>query len=170
MHPLQNNQHCDERASHEPARRQRIEFGLSVTDLRDWAELVPRSALDLVRAIGADAAVALMRGFGGAQLVVPKHADHNRAGAIRWWQLAEIVGEAAMPGLTAYYGGSLLDVPRCAQILAAKRDAWVRDRFDKLTGSLGAALSARDAVLSIGLDLAGAGSPLTYRAIERIIN
>jgi len=170
MPHLQTAQECDARAGNAPAQPERLDLELTVADLSEFAHLMPPSALELVRAIGADAAVSLMRGCGGAQLVVPKFQDHNRAGARRWAQLAEIVGEAAMPGLAAHYGGGLLDVPRCAQLLAAKRDAWVRRRFDELTYTAGRGLCARDAVFTIGLALAAAGRPLTYRQIERVVN
>jgi hypothetical protein len=168
MPPLQNVPNGAERPPFKAPALPHL--GLTVDDLRELAHLAPAGALDLAGAIGAGPAVALMLGLGGAQVMVPKHPNHNRAGARTWAQLAEIVGDDAMPRLAARYGGFFLDVPLCTRLLAEKRDSWVRNRFDQLTHSKGPALSAREAVRTIGLDLAGAGKPLTYRAIERIIN
>lgn len=143
---------------------------LTAYDVRELAHLLPPSALELVRAIGPDAAVALIGGLPGVQLVVPKYAAANPAGARRWAQLAQLVGADVMPHLVAVYGGGQLDVPTCAALLLEKRNRWLRRRFDDLTAPAGPTLSRRSAVYELGIELALASHVLTYRQIERVID
>jgi hypothetical protein len=156
------------------------DLDIAQTDLVELGHLLPPSGLELVRTIGPRAAVALMRGLPGVQLVVPKHEHANPAGARRWAQLAEIVGAPQMPGLAAIYGGGLLDVPSCKALINEKRNRWLRRRFDELTTrpvepiaaepSSIPPMSKRQAVFELGLELAGARRGLTYRQIERLID
>lgn len=139
-------------------------------DLVQHADWLPPSAHSLVRVAGTDAALALMQRCPGVQFVVPRHRDANAAGAARWQALAEVVGEAAMPAITAHYAPGVLDVPTCRELLTHKRNTWIRQRFDGLTSLHGAALSAYAAVQEINLALAQAGWPLTLREVQKVVN
>lgn len=144
-------------------------FELDADDLRALAHLLPPSAVELARAVGAEAAAALMRELPGVQILVPRRADANPAGARRHAQLAAIVGADAMPALLAHYGGGALDIPLCVAAAVEKRNRWIRARFDFLTSRRGGAISRRQAVYELGLELAGVRRGLTYRQIERAI-
>lgn len=52
-------------------------FDLTAADLHQLAHLLPPSAAELVRTVGADAAAALMRRLPGVQLQVPRHRAAN---------------------------------------------------------------------------------------------
>jgi len=145
------------------------EFALDVQDLAHLAHLLPDSALELVRTIGPEAAVALMRGMPGVQLMIPKSADANPAGARRYEQLACLMGASAALALIEAYGGNALDVPVCHAAALEKRNRWIRQRFDHLTARSEGALSRRQAVYELGLELSTAGRSMTYRQIERAI-
>lgn len=144
-------------------------FELDADDLRSLAHLLPPSAAELARAIGAEAAAALMRELAGVQILVPRRADANPAGRRRHAQLEAIVGPRAMPALLANYGGNALDIPVCLAAVVEKRNRWIRARFDHLTSRAGGAISRRQAVYELGLELHTVRRGLTYRQIERAI-
>ncbi|MCU0963566.1 MAG: hypothetical protein MUF08_00580 [Burkholderiaceae bacterium] len=146
-------------------------FDLVAADLHELAHLLPPSAADLVRAVGQDAAAALMHRLAGVQLQVPRHRNANPAGARRWAQLEAVIGDAATEALARNHGGEVLDVPTCLALLVEKRNRWLRARFDWLTSSSGPGLpmSGRAAVYEIGIELVAAGRGMTYRQIERVL-
>lgn len=143
---------------------------IDVADLQALAHLLPPSAVELVRAVGPQAACALLRELPGVQVFVPKHQAANAAGARRWEQLSRIVGAGAMPGLLRHYGGNVIDIPLCLAATVEKRNRWIRSRFDELTNPRGANLSKRSAVYEIGLEIATVRRGMTYRQIERAID
>lgn len=139
-------------------------------DLRELAHLLPPSAVTLIRVAGEAPALALMQGWPGVLFNVPLRGDANRAGVARWRLLADAVGEAAMPALMAHYGGGLLEVPVCRDLILRKRNRWIRRRFDDLTSLQGPALSAWAAVQEINLALSQSGGPLTLREVQKVVN
>lgn len=87
---------------------------------------LPETANDLVRLVGWEGAHALIKALGGIPFPVPKAADNNRAGAARYAQLAEIVGEDGADKIIAEYGDDVLNIPNCRNALAkAKNRAMV---------------------------------------------
>lgn len=145
-------------------------LAVELHDLRELGHLLPPSAVTLIRVAGVQPALRLLRYWPAVQLVVPLRPAANPAGARRWQALANMVGEAAMPALVAHYGGGVLDVPACRDLLIEKRNRWVRARFDALTSLYGPALSAYAAVQEINLALAEAGWPLTLREVQKVVN
>ncbi|MFM2056072.1 MAG: hypothetical protein RLY71_457 [Pseudomonadota bacterium] len=146
---------------------------LDAQALQDFAALLPPSALALRRHLGDEVALLLLNRLPGAQLPIPKHPDANAHGARRWARYAELLGEPAMQALAAHWGGTLLDVPVCAQLLDAVRDRWLRARFDALTRVHppgGPALSSYAALGELCEALASAGQPLTFRHVQVIVN
>lgn len=110
-----------------------------------------------------------MRQWPGVQVPVPLGTS-NPQGAKRWADIAAVIGADAMPTIAAHWGGSVLDVPTCKDLLVEKRNRWVRDRFDHLVSAHGHALSAFQATAEICLALAQAGQPITHREVEKTIN
>jgi hypothetical protein len=143
---------------------------LTVADVQgSLAHLLPASAVQLVRTVGADAALALLNHFPGVQIPnVPKHPNANPHGARRWAMLAEVMGEAAMAELAASHGGHGLDVPNCHALRTARRNAWLCQRFDALVASApaGQGLSKNAAVELLVLAFA----PITWRQVELIVD
>jgi len=139
-------------------------------DLVHLSHMLPPTALTLVRVAGVDAALALLRTWPGIRFPCPKHPSANDAGARRWQQLADVVGEAAMGPITAHYGGSDLEIPLCVALLAEKRNRWIRARFDDLVSPRLACLPGTAAVTELGLALAEAGQALDWRQIMRILD
>lgn len=143
---------------------------LTLADLNGpLAHLLPPTALGLVRAVGVDAALALLTRYPGVQMPnVPKHPDANPHGARRWAVLAEVMGEAGMRALAASHGGAGLDVPTCHALRVARRNAHLRERFDRLTATppKGDGLSKNRAVELLGLEMA----PMTYRQVEAVVD
>lgn len=133
------------------------------------AHLLPASAAQLVRALGPEAALAVLNHFPGVQIPnVPRHPDANPHGARRWAMLAGVMGEAAMARLAASHGGQGLDVPNCHALRTARRNAWLRQRFDALvaTPPQGQGLSKNAAVELLVLAFA----PITWRQVELIVD
>lgn len=143
-------------------------------DLVELAHLLPPSAVTLIRVVGAPAALALMQNRPGVLFTVPLRSDANPAGVARWRLLADAVGieviEAEMLALTAHYGGGVLEVPVCRDLILHKRNRWIRARFDQLTSLRGPALSAWGAVQEINLALSQSGWPLTLREVQKVVN
>ena len=89
---------------------------------------LPATARDLVRMVGWAKAEALIRELGGIPYPVPKAADNNPAGAIRFERLAEIVGHRGAERIVSEYGGDVLEIPNCKTAIARAilRDAGAR--------------------------------------------
>lgn len=155
-------------AQHPPARQ--VELADLAPDSAH-AALLPPSARTLVRVAGAGSALVLLQRCPGVQFVVPLRADANAHGRRRWQQLADVVGDAAMPAIAAHYAPGVLDVPMCTALLNAKRNAWIRARFDALTAPHARpACSAYAALQEINLALAQAGWPFTLREVQKVVN
>lgn len=152
-------------ASHIPPPAQ-----VTLQDLEELAHLLPPTAHALVRCAGPAGAVALLQTWPGVLFPCPKHPQANAEGARRWAQIAEVAGEAAMPGLVAEYGGSLVDVPTCKTLLVEKRNRWIRARFDDLVNPHSGAMTAAAALREVAIALAQAGQPMTSRELEKIVN
>jgi hypothetical protein len=138
-------------------------------DLAPLGHLLPPAAVTLLRVLGPVPALALLRAWPGVQVPVPKHPDKRAGGVRRWAEIAEVVGDAAMPALAGHWGGSLLDIPLCTHLLAEKRNRWLRERFDELTNVRGAGISGYHAIQELCLALAEAGQPLNYREVQRVL-
>jgi hypothetical protein len=134
------------------------------------AAVLPPSAKELVRAIGADAALLLMGRWGGVQIPnIPKTPTGNPHGARRWALLAETIGEPAMQRLATAYGGRHLDVPLCRDLRLMRRNHALIAEFDTLSkdgkdGKTG--LSKNKAVEILVLMFA----PITYRQVEQVLD
>lgn len=137
-------------------------------DLADLEHLMPPSVHTLVDCIGAPAALALLNTWPGAEVKVPRFPDANPAGARRWAQLAEVVGEDAMQRLADFYGGDVLAIPLCSRARQEKRNRVIRRDFDQFTTRqpTGFGLSKTDAIREIGMRYA----PISARQIESILN
>ena len=123
---------------------------------------LPYTALALIKVLGAVAACTLINERPGVTLVIPKHAHANPAGARRWAELAEIIGEPAMQRLAETYGGEALSIPVCKRAREELRARRIRAHWDQLVNRDG--LSGRSAVYEICL----LEAPITSRAVEQI--
>ncbi len=141
---------------------------LNEDSLQQLQHLLPASALELVRVVGPAAALALVTTLPGVQVLVPREATASASAQRRWALLQDVVGSACMPALVAEYGGSVLEVPSCLAARQEQRNRWMRARFDALTGPLKRTKSA--AVSELGIDLALAGWPMSYRQIETCLD
>ncbi|MER2545915.1 MAG: hypothetical protein ABTS16_21180 [Candidatus Accumulibacter phosphatis] len=137
---------------------------LTPEDCEAVRSLLPETALALIETIGAQAACTLLNERPGVTFVVPRHADANPAGARRWAELAELIGEPEMVALAARFGGEALSVPVCKAARDELRDRRMRALFDRLTQV--EKFSGRQAVYEVGLVFA----PITSRAVELICN
>lgn len=135
---------------------------LTPDDLRAVWSLLPYTAQALTGCIGAEAACALLNARPGCSFLVPKHANANAAGARRWAELAEIVGEPEMVKLATRWGGDVLDVPTCHDARTELRRRAIRAMFDRLTTV--ERLTGKQAIYEIGLKFA----PISSRGIELI--
>jgi hypothetical protein len=131
-------------------------------DLPTIYGLLPYTAMVLIEILGATPACALLAARPGCTLLIPKHPDHNPAGAKRWAELVGIVGEEGMQALATRYGGDVLDIPTCKAARDELRHRAIRAEFDRLTTSEG--MSGKQAIYEIGLKFA----PISSRAIEQI--
>lgn len=137
---------------------------LTAADIAEVGHLLPYTAAHLLRAIGEEAALALLNALPGVQMTVPKHAGHNPAGARRWAMLAEIAGREGMEKLAATFGGTVLEIPVCDEARKEARNRAIRAEFDRLTMAEGH--SKAQAIYELGL----AHRPITYRQLEKIID
>ncbi len=135
---------------------------LAPADLQAIYDLLPGTAQVLIDVIGATHACALLAARPGCTLIIPKHPDRNPAGAKRWAELAEIVGEEGMQALAKRWGGDAIDIPTCKAARDELRHRAIRAEFDRLTRE--EKISGKQAIYEIGLKFA----PISSRAIEQI--
>lgn len=79
---------------------------------------LPETARDLVGLLGWERARSLISEWGGIPFPVPKSANGNPAGAQRYKQLVETVGEEGADLIIWRYGDEVLTVPNCKWAIA----------------------------------------------------
>lgn len=124
--------------------------------------LFPKTAVDLVRVAGIEAAAILIKSWPGQEWPVPKHVGGGTdKGARRWEQLLELVGADSARRIVREWGGGMLIVPNLKVVLHQRNQACIRDEYDSLIRQ---GYSSPEAVFSLGIKYNFNG-----RAIERII-
>lgn len=141
---------------------------IEADDLLALGAWLPPGAAELLRCIGPSAGLALLNAWPGVAVAMPKWPDRTPAGARRWAQLVDIVGECAVEQLAAQYGGAILDIPTCAALRFERRRRWLCAHYDAITA--GGAISKAQAVQELGLLLAAQGQPMSCRAIETALD
>lgn len=116
-------------------------------------EHLPDMGREVVRLIGLPRAIDLFRTLGGVDFPVPKGANNNRFGAMRFEMLSECVGVEAAEVLCAEFGSTRLYIPKCQQALQHIRDRRIVREFDAGASSEELALKFR----------------LTHRGIDAIL-
>lgn len=123
----------------------------------------PRTARDLVRVAGLEAAAALIHARRGTVFRIPSViGGGNPAGARQYDLLQEIVGEAAARRIVGYWGGQPLTVPSCKEAIEARDKNRMRADFDRLTLQHG--YSAPEAVSELALKY-----DTSYRTVEKAL-
>ena len=112
--------------------------------------LFPRSARDLIRVAGLEGAAQLITAWRGQTWPVPAVVGGgNPAGARRWAQLVEIVGEPVATRIVRWCPGSELFIPNLKEVTWSRTQDQIRAEFDRLTTTGG--YSAREAIFELGL-------------------
>lgn len=133
--------------------------------LRELSRLprFPRTARDLVRVAGFEAAAQLISSWPGQKFPVPAVVGGgNRAGVRRWGQLVEIVGEPIATRIVKWCPGADLYIPALDQVRQSRTHDLVRAEFDRLTAT---GYSQREAVFELGLK-----HSMSHAAIETAVN
>lgn len=127
--------------------------------------LFPRTAVDLCRVAGYEAAARLIKAWGGQEWPVPVRAGGvHRCGVQRYAQLAEIVGEAAAQRIVAYWGGSQLSIPNLKEVIWSYHKDKIRAEFDRLTMRQG--YSGTEAIFELGIKYGVTGKAVS-NALKR---
>lgn len=112
--------------------------------------LFPRTARDLVRVAGIEAAAQLITAWPGQEWPVPARiGGGTAAGTRRWAQLVEIVGETAAARIVRWCPGGVLFVPNLKEVVWSWTQDRIRAEFDALTTRQG--YSAREAIFELGI-------------------
>lgn len=112
--------------------------------------LFPRSARDLIRVAGMEGAAQLVTAWPGQQFPVPAViGGGNPAGARRWGQLVEIVGEPVATRIVKWEPGADLYIPSLKEVVWSRTQDQIRAEFDRLTTTGG--YSVREATFELGL-------------------
>jgi len=112
--------------------------------------LFPRSARDLIRVAGLEGAAQIITAWPGQQFPVPAVVGGgNAAGARRWAQLVEIVGEQVAARIVKWCPGADLYVASLKEVQQSRTQDMIRAEFDRLTTTGG--YSAREAIFELGL-------------------
>ena len=145
-------------------------YGAHITaaDLAEYAALLPASVTELLRVISIEPTLALLNAWPGVCVPVPAAPDIGARSAVRWAQIEAVVGAHAMAALAEHYGGGLLDVATCEELRTERRRRWMRAQYDSITRD--GSTTKGDAVRALGVQLAGAGQPMSYRAIETALD
>lgn len=124
--------------------------------------LFPRTAVDLIRVAGVEAAAALITAWPGQEWPVPMLSGRsNDKGIRRFEQLAEVVGVPAGKRIVEWYKGGMLSVPNLKMVQHQRSQALIRGEYDELIRT---GYSSPEAVFTLGIKY-----NLNGRAIERII-
>lgn len=118
---------------------------------------LPPVIQDIVRLIGHNETMALVREFGRDNLRIPK----TEVGA-NWAALAEVIGEAATGKLCKALGGQEVYVACCDKALRDDRNRQMIARYEKL---LADGHSGRGAVSVLVREYR-----ICYRQVEKIVN
>lgn len=94
--------------------------------------LLPDTARQLVRLLGLDAALNLVRAMGGRTVRVP-HGNTARGRAVLA-DLARCVGEDGARALAREYAATQLYIPRCTRAFAALRNAALARDHEQWSG------------------------------------
>lgn len=118
-------------------------------DLRCLPEF-PRSAEDLIRAGGLEAAAALITTWPGVVFPCPIvfGKRQNGRGQRRYEQLIEVVGEHAARRYVQHYRGTDMLIPNCKDALWVRKQETIREHYDRLT-SVGMGYSHTEAVFEL---------------------
>ena len=119
---------------------------------------LPAVIQDIVGLIGHGKAMALVHGFGGQELRIPRTETSDT-----WAALVEAIGEPATRALCTAYGGEELYIALCRDALRLDRNRRMIARYDAL---LGEGHSSRGAVSVLVREF----GPISYRRVEKIIN
>lgn len=78
--------------------------------MTELINLLPKRTAELVELIGFDAAMILVKEFGGTHLNIPKNPKPTH-------RLVDVIGFIAFEKLCRYYGGGQLEIDLCANLL-----------------------------------------------------
>lgn len=92
---------------------------------------LPETARNIVRLVGLEAALALIREFGGVTFPFPLGADSNASGAARFASLEDVVGHHAAMRMLTEYAGEDLYIPNCKQAVSSARRRAMIDDYTK---------------------------------------
>jgi len=127
--------------------------------------LFPRTARELIRVAGLEAAAQLISAWPGQEWPVPARVGgSNPAGVRRWAQLVEIVGEAPAACIVRWSPGGVLCVPNLKEVMWSYTQDKIRADFDRLTITGG--YSLREAVFELGIKYGCTGAAI-QRALKR---
>lgn len=90
-------------------------------------EELPKTAQELVRAIGLNATIDLVKMFGGNEFYLP---GTNEGMAKLWAWLVEAVGAHAAEQLVEHFGGTRIYVPTCRDELLKLRNREICERYN----------------------------------------
>lgn len=111
--------------------------------------MFPRTAAELIRVAGLEAAAGLIAAWPGQEFPIPKVVGGgNRHGERRWEQLVEIVGEVAAKRIVAWGPGSKLCIPNCKEVIWADAQDKIRTEYD---GLITQGYSSPEAVFELGI-------------------
>ncbi len=92
---------------------------------------LPPSARDLVRWVGWQGAINMIREMPGARIYSPKRGpQHSQQADARYARVAELAGEHGAAALYRAIVGGIFEVPRCAAAMARARNRDIRRAFD----------------------------------------
>ena len=115
----------------------------------------PRTARDLMRVAGLEAAAALIHERRGTFLRIPV-----RVGGGQYALLQEIVGDPAAQRIVGYWGGTMLAIPNCREAMDARNKDRMRADYDRLTQREG--YSSPEAINELTLKY-----NTNYRSVEK---
>ena len=122
--------------------------------------MLPKSAQNLVRLIGFELTMEMVRQMGGVEFCFPVQPEGRE---YDW--LAEVVGKRAAKVLQTEYKGEPFYVPLCTRALKAGRNRLLIAAYEE---KIRAGRSGRAAVREILLDSRFRG--ISYRTVENIVN
>lgn len=120
---------------------------------------MPAMGKELIRTIGIEATLALVREFGGMELRFNKTG--NGRGADRFATIVETVGSDNAYRLAKEWTDEKVYIPFCCKAVSVLRNRAIIQDFDQLAKEHSGAEAVRQLVRKYGL---------TYRQIEKIIS
>ena len=97
-------------------------------DINIPPELLPKEVATMANLVGLEAAMAIVKTYGGRRLYIPRKARQGH-------QLVPLIGMEKLEALCRHYNGERFGIPTCTRALAYMRNQEIRAAYGPVSFS-----------------------------------